>query len=293
MSDKWNHRQPHAEGWPEAWIADNIAGMGPRNPMKFGYREFDGQVFCEEHARARPELSPQEMGKVIAAAGIPLRGWDDVRDAETIGEWIGLGTDDWSRLRWKLESLTFGAGEPIPKHPGQPISADEVGQVLTNVLTKFSRLHDGLGRKTFADKKTQDALRQLATIFKNARIKLVGAEIQISVTNKYMYQQIETLRNECERWSDRFWFLGGSVRKTTKQPQILNLIIEVLASAFQTLFDQSASGGWKPKTPEPDNNCEDADASMVADSPFIRFAKAFFDAVGYDVARSTIQRKYY
>ena len=263
--------------------------------VKFRLDEFDGQEFYVSDARAYPRLSCQQMGDIIAAAHLPLRGLEDLQDAETIADWIekeGVG-DDCYPVELRDVRIDIVPFRITLKSPEQQITAAEVYEDLRNANEEFNNASDCLGNQMFADKKVQNKLRKIEKLCEQVFDELGSEEVEITATKPEFYKEILFVRYFCAKWSDRFGFLADvseqrqKTPQTTDRPNTLNRVIKHLSDSFERLFGRKAGAKWTPLSVEKDT--DNPNAPEEADGPFIRFAEAFFDAMDHPVKRSAIK----
>jgi hypothetical protein len=105
------------------------------------------------------------------------------------------------------------------------------------------------------------------------------------------YQKTVALAASCDQFANLCQQMAGVARRKKKQHQALVRLMEPLCECYQRLFGREPRGGWRHKKLR---DSDEADGPLnQADSPFIRFAASFCEAVDYQVRPATLQTALY
>jgi hypothetical protein len=232
----------------------------------FGYREPDGRIFIvwDRHAA----FTKDQIGKVLAAARIPLPGWPD-----------GVPANWLDQPQWSIHC----------PHPKRFVSCVEVEAVECGLETVHGMVARPTSVRRSFDRLLLHTNSVLSSLVRPAQIeelrtkakKLKAASLNPAVASldKHFGEINATIKQHVARLD---FSADCFNRKTIDRP--LDYITPELVHCFETVFCGAATGGWKKRRK---TSADDAD------SPYVRFAQAFLSEVGCPYRPLSIQRALY
>ena len=209
-------------------------------------------------------VAPERVLRIIAAAGIPLRGHNDLPNADLL-----LGPKG---ARWLIvgDIVCDEKGEPINLSGGRgrnKISGKHIWKIVANIQGVFETLQDSLGDNPKRLKNRTDAFVELAPALRKVARKIDKAFPMKS-------PEIEALAHLVKAFSPDIDVSARTIKRQAKRaPEALKSIVKTLEQGFEKLYGMEAKGS--------------------ADSPFIRFADAFLREGRCAYSRATIQEAFY
>ena len=242
--------------WPECELGVDVFGRGG----SIGIKQGPEVPIWFSPVGWQAGLLPDQMLRIIAAAEIPLPGWDlplpddwfdNPRRAVQVGQKRPL--DVLRRFRELLEKTN------------------------SNLLYDF--LKGGNTATTASDLRSRaKKLRTAATAFELPRAKR-------SVTSdlkKEFADARAALEGELLKWAERFDFWARTIGERKVKP--LLTLMPALVTCFEQLFERRAATHWKPSS----KSHVDEPAG-----PFIRFASAFLQEIDCTYPATTIHTDLY
>jgi hypothetical protein len=205
-------------------------------------------------------LMPDQMLRIIAAADIPLSGWD-----------LPLSHDWLDNPRREVL--------PNQKQPQEVLRS--FWQLLQQINSEFlyDSLKGGDGATTSADLRLRaKKLRNAATAFELPRAK----RSLTSEVKKEFADARSDLEEELSKWATRFEHWADMIGERKARP--LLVLMPALVTCFEQIFDRRAATRWKP---DPNSHRDNAAG------PFIGFVKAFLQEIACRYSATTIHTDLY
>jgi hypothetical protein len=291
---------------------------------QMAYRERGGRIWrVRNHGGG---ISLEQVRSIITATGIPLSGWDDLLDPQWCDQlpWqacpAGTGLrkiatrvrETWKcvpfsgaganssagriagmQIREKQEIFVIFDVERRPANAyghGLKVSAIEMLFAMHQLLEAYSEARSSL--TGFADKKTVKWLRTASRRSRALARHLADSRDRFQIAcSGPSFETFKRFLRECEKYADRFDFVAQEAAVATKTEKALLRFMDHLVPCFEYLFGEQATSGWNHRGSETSDAI--SSAPVEADSPFIRFAYAFFQAVGHEFKKSTIHTALY
>jgi Resolvase, N terminal domain len=245
-----------------------------------GHPRYMHRVGSAWSRHATVSLSTGQMAKIIVATGLPLIFFEDHKKLYQYRELKILLSKAWS-----LEENEHGLLVIDEEDYGILNIVDE----LHTLLRRFGGLRASL--TGFANENVRSSLKKGAMQLRASALRLRSHEFEIAFSEPETKKEILAKAACCEVLADYCQRLAAVAGRKTKQHRALIRLMKPLTECYQALFGKEPRGGWRYERPKAG---DEVDGPLNrADSPFIRFATSFCDAVGYQVKALTLQTALY
>jgi hypothetical protein len=266
MGDQINLSSPPRNGflgltWTcDDYVLDFVQGEGGRV-----YREADGSISLWRVADFRPKLSNAQTLRIIEAAGVAVPGWPDGLPPEWYDSvWIKTAS-----LPQKPHAPSLD-GAAYHKFIARPRS---VRRSFNALLHATDALYSSLARRP-----TRSVAGEIRTKTKKLRSAKLTAEALLLAPN------LRSASADIERLVKRYELQADCLETEPRPLRALEQLTPHLILCFEQIFCRAATGGWHPR---------ESLASDDADSPYVRFARAYLSELGCGHRPLTIQKALY